>query len=329
MFGLNIPFVLIHNSIDRKGGYKMTLLKPNRLKKGDTVGVIAPASPPNHENLERGIAFLKEIGLSVKVGKAVDQKYGYLAGTDQERLNDLHDMFLDTEVKAIFCASGGYGTARIAPYIDFDLVKKNPKIFWGYSDITFLHTAIRQEADLVTFHGPMLGSDIGKEGTHPLSKEGFHQLFEQKELIYSNELSPLETLVQGQAQGELVGGNLSLLVSTLGTSYEIDTNGKILLIEDINEEPRSVDRMLNQLKMAGKLDSVTGILVGDFCDCVSKREFSLTLDEVIAHYVELANKPALKGFNIGHCNPHISVPLGVTATFSTDEKRLIVESGIK
>lgn len=307
----------------------MTLLKPNRLKKGDTVGVIAPASPPNQENLERGIAFFKEIGLSVKVGNAVDQKYGYLAGADHERLNDLHDMFLDTEVKAIICASGGYGTARIAPFIDFEIVKRNPKILWGYSDITFLHTAIHQETGLVTFHGPMLGSDIGKEESHPLSKKGFQQLFEPKELIYSDELSPLETLVKGQAQGELIGGNLSLLVSTLGTPYEIDTNGKILLIEDINEEPRSVDRMLNQLKMAGKLDAVSGILVGDFCDCTSKREFSLTLDEVIAHYVQLADKPALKGLKIGHCNPHISVPLGVSATFSTDEKRLIVESGIK
>lgn len=307
----------------------LTLIKPNRLRKGDTVGVIAPASPPNQENLERGIAFLREMGLNVKVGKAVAKKYGYLAGTDHERLDDLHAMFLDTEVKAIICASGGYGTARIAPYIDFEIVKKNPKILWGYSDITFLHTAIRQEAGLVTFHGPMLGSDIGKEGTHHLSKEGFKQLFEPKELIYSEELSSLETLVSGQAQGELIGGNLSLLVSTLGTKYEIDTNGKILLIEDINEEPRSVDRMLNQLKMAGKLDAVTGILVGDFCDCTSKREFSLTLDEVIAHYVQLANKPALKGFQIGHCNPHISVPLGVKATFSTDDKRLIIESGIR
>lgn len=307
----------------------MTLRKPNRLKKGDTVGVIAPASTPNQENLERGIAFLKGLGLNVKVGKSVDKKYGYLAGTDHERLDDLHEMFLDTEINAIICASGGYGTARIAPYIDYEVVKNNPKILWGYSDITFLHTAIRQETGLVTFHGPMLGSDIGKEETHPLSKQGFQQLFEPTEQIYSEQISPLETVVPGKAQGELVGGNLSLLVSTLGTPYEIDTKGKILLIEDINEEPRSVDRMLNQLKMARKLEDITGIVVGDFCDCTSSREFTLTLDEVIAHYLQLANKPALKGFKIGHCNPHVSVPLGVPATLNTYEKRLIVESGIR
>lgn len=312
----------------QKRGAQMRLIKPNRLTIGDTVGVIAPASPPNQENLVRGIAFLKELGLKVKVGNAVDKVYGYLAGTDEERLNDLHQMFQDSEVKAVICACGGYGTARIASYIDYELIKKNPKIFWGYSDITFLHTAILQETGLVTFHGPMLGSDIGKEETHPISKKGFRNLFEPIDLIYTEHISPLETIIEGAANGELVGGNLSLLVSTLGTSYEIDTNGKILLIEDINEEPRSLDRMLNQLKMAGKLDVVNGILVGDFRDCTPKREQSLTLDEVITYYVKSANKPSLKGFNMGHCNPHVSVPFGVHAKFNTDEKRLIVESGI-
>nr|WP_263327584.1 LD-carboxypeptidase [Neobacillus sp. Marseille-Q6967] len=306
----------------------MVLQKPKRLKTGDTVGIIAPASPPNIENLERGIAFLRGLGLKVKVGKSVDDQYGYLAGSDQDRLDDLHDMFLDSEVNAVICACGGYGTARIASYIDYELIKKNPKIFWGYSDITFLHTAIRQKAELVTFHGPMLASDIGKEDTHPLSKAGFQKLFEPADLIYTEQISSLETLVEGEARGELVGGNLSLLVSSLGTAYEIDTVGKILLIEDVNEEPRAVDRMLNQLKMAGKLDCLNGILVGDFCDCTPKRELSLSLDEVISHYVQSANKPALKGFLIGHCNPNISVPFGAQASFNTNEKRLIVETGI-
>ncbi|WP_045515620.1 S66 peptidase family protein [Neobacillus niacini] len=306
----------------------MRLLKPNRLIKGDTVGVIAPASPPNKKNLESGIEFLKGLGLRVKVGKSVEKIYGYLAGSDQERLDDLHAMFLDSEVEAIFCACGGYGTARLAANIEYEMIKANPKIFWGYSDITFLHTAIRQETGLITFHGPMLGSDIGKEDVHPLSKEGFQQLFEPTDVVYSKLFSSLETLVEGVASGELIGGNLSLLVSTLGTPYEIDTKEKLLFIEDVNEEPRSVDRMLNQLKMAGKLDDVNGIVIGDFCDCTSKRDPSLTLEEVINHYVLSANKPALKGFLMGHCNPHVSIPLGVQATLNTNEKRLIVESGI-
>jgi muramoyltetrapeptide carboxypeptidase len=304
------------------------MLKPNRLNRGDTVGVIAPASPPNQKNLERGIEFLKGLGLRVKVGKSVKKIYGYLAGTDQERLEDLHAMFLDSEVKAIFCACGGYGTARMAANIDYEIIKANPKIFWGYSDITFLHTAIRQETGLITFHGPMLGSDIGKGDTHRLSKEGFQQLFDPTGEEYSECISPLETLVEGVTSGKLIGGNLSLLVSTLGTPYEIDTKGKLLFIEDVNEEPRSVDRMLNQLQMAGKLDELVGIVIGDFCDCTSKRELSLTLEEVITHYVLSANKPALKGFLMGHCNPHVSIPLGVPAILNTYEKRLTVESGI-
>lgn len=306
----------------------MRILKPNRLHTGDTVAVIAPASPPNQKNLERGIEFLKGLGLKVKIGKSVGKTYGYLAGSDQERLDDLHTMFLDTEVKAIFCACGGYGTARLAANIDYEIIKANPKIFWGYSDITFLHTSIRQETGLITFHGPMLGSDIGKEDTHTYSKQGFQQLFKPSEVSYSERYSPLETLVEGVAEGELVGGNLSLIVSTLGTPLEIDMKGKILFIEDVNEEPRSVDRMLNQLQMAGKLDEINGIVIGDFCDCTPQRELSLTLEEVINHYVLSANKPTLKGFKIGHCNPHISIPLGVNAVLNTSNKSLIVESGI-
>jgi muramoyltetrapeptide carboxypeptidase len=311
----------------RKGDL-MSLLKPNRLHTGDTVGVIAPASPPNQKYLEKGIEFLKGLGLRVKVGKSVEKIYGYLAGIDEERLEDLHAMFLDSEVKAIFCACGGYGTGRLAANIDYEIIRANPKIFWGYSDITFLHTAIRQETGLITFHGPMLGSDIGKEETYTYSKQGFQQLFKPTDVSYTERFSPLETLVEGVASGELVGGNLSLLVSTLGTPFEIDTTGKILFIEDVNEEPRSVDRMLNQLKMAGKLDEVVGIVIGDFCDCTSKRELSLTLEEVINHYVLSANKPSLKGFMIGHCNPHISIPLGVKADLNTSNRSLIVESGI-
>ncbi|MCM3567986.1 LD-carboxypeptidase [Neobacillus mesonae] len=306
----------------------MKAIKPNRLKKGDTVGVIAPAGPPNMENLERGIQFLKSLGLNIKMGKHVRKVNGYLAGTDQERLEDLHQMFLDYEVNAIICACGGYGTGRIASSIDYHMIKNNPKIFWGYSDITFLHTAIRQETGLATFHGPMLGSDIGKEDTHPLSKEGFSQLFQPLQLVYTEETSSMNVLREGEASGLVVGGNLSLIISTLGTRFEIDTEEKILFIEDVNEEPRVVDRMLNQLWMAGKLEKVRGILIGDFCECTSKNNLSFTLDEVIEHYIKMADKPAVKGLKIGHCNPHFAIPFGVRAELNTVEKKLIVDAGV-
>lgn len=305
------------------------LIKPERLKKGDTVGIIAPASPPNKENLERGLKFIEAIELNYKLGKSLYQEYGYLAGSDEDRLADLHGMFLDDEVKGIICAGGGYGTGRIASSIDYETIQKNPKVFWGYSDITFLHTAIRQQAGLVTFHGPMIASDLGKEDANLISKEQFLQLFSPAELRYTTELSLLEEMIAGKAKGELVGGNLSLLASTMGTSYEIDTFGKILLIEDINEEPRAVDRMLNQLYMGGKLQGAAGIIVGDFNNCVPERELSLSLDEVLDHYIKLAGKPAMKGFKMGHCSPHIAVPFGTEAQMDTDTKTLIVESGIK
>jgi muramoyltetrapeptide carboxypeptidase len=303
-------------------------IKPTRLNKGDTVAVIAPASPPNKENLKRGLKFVEDLGLNYKLGKSLYSEYGYLAGDDEARLSDLNEMFLDDEIKAIICAGGGYGTARIASALDYDAIKNNPKIFWGYSDITFLHTAIRQQTGLITFHGPMLASDIGKEGANQVSKDTFQQLFVPVELNYDSSISQIEELVPGSAEGPLVGGNLSLLSSSMGTPFEIDTKGKILLIEDINEEPRAVDRMLNQLYMAGKLQQSAGIIIGDFNNCVPERELSLSLEEVIDHYIQLAGRPALKGFNMGHCSPHIGVPLGATASMDTKEKTLYVESGI-
>ncbi|EIJ78237.1 L,D-carboxypeptidase [Bacillus methanolicus PB1] len=305
-------------------------IKPQRLQKGDTVGIIAPASPPNLENLQRSILFLeRELELKVKLGRHLKREYGYLAGKDNERLEDLHNMFLDKDVKAIICACGGYGTSRIASKIDYEVIKSNPKIFWGYSDITYLHTAIHQQTGLITFHGPMLASDIGKEDADPISKQFFKQLFEPQEITYTEQFSPLEVLVEGEAIGPLVGGNLSLLTSTLGTPFEIDTRRKLLLIEDINEEPRSIDRMLNQLHMAGKLIDAAGIIVGDFHNCEPKRDKTFVLDEVIEHYIQVAGKPAIKGFKIGHCFPHIAVPLGSTAKLNTAKKQLIVDCGIQ
>ncbi|MGA9228367.1 MAG: LD-carboxypeptidase [Mesobacillus sp.] len=304
------------------------VIKPERLKKGDTVGIIAPASPPNKENLERGLKFFAELGLNYRLGKSLYNEYGYLAGSDEERLADLHEMFQDDEVKGIICAGGGYGTARIASAIDYKVISRNPKIFWGYSDITFLHTAIRQQTGIVTFHGPMIASDLGKADADPISKDQFKQLFQPTELLYTETTSELDEMVSGTAVGALVGGNLSLLSSTMGTKFEIDTAGKILLIEDINEEPRAVDRMLNQLFMAGKLQEAAGIIVGDFNNCVPERELSLTLDEVLGHYIKLAGRPALKGFKMGHCSPHIAIPFGTQAQLDTASKTLIVESGI-
>ncbi|QHZ49056.1 LD-carboxypeptidase [Bacillus sp. NSP9.1] len=304
-------------------------ITPQRLKKGDMVGVIAPASPPDPEKLDAAVAFLQELGLRVKLGRAAAKKHGYLAGRDEERLSDFHDMFLDPAVKAVICACGGYGTARIAGNIDYQILKNNPKIFWGYSDITFLHTAIRQQTGLVTFHGPMLSSDIGRDDVDPLTKHSFRQLFQKSALTLTDDTSPLKTVVKGKVKGELAGGNLALLTTTLGTPFEIDVKGKLLFIEDVDEEPYRIDRMLNHLQMAGKLSDAAGMLICDFHNCTpKKREQSLTLKELIEDYIVPEGKPALSGFKIGHSSPNIAVPIGAEAVLDADRKQLTIEPGI-
>lgn len=303
---------------------------PKRLKKGDTVGIIAPSSPPNQENLQKALPFLEELGLKIKLGKSVDAAHGYLAGTDDERLADLHAMFEDPEVSGIICAGGGYGAARYADRIDYAMIMENPKVFWGYSDITFLHTAIGEYAEMVTFHGPMLASDVGKPEFHERSGRMFGQLFEPFELHYTEEVAPLETIVGGIAQGELVGGNLSLIRSAVGTKFDLDVKGKILLIEDIDEEPYEVDEILNQLRLARKFEEAAGIVIGDFKNASpKKRKPSLTLDQVFNDYFSDLKIPVVKGFKIGHCEPHFSVPLGALARLDGDAKTLTILPGVE
>ncbi|WP_284139275.1 MULTISPECIES: LD-carboxypeptidase [unclassified Virgibacillus] len=305
------------------------MIYPDRLQVGDTIGVLAPASPPNMEKLYQAIPLLEKKGLKVKLGNYVSTVYGYLAGTDEERLDDLNTMIADKTIKAIFFARGGYGTGRIADRIDYALLRDNPKIIWGYSDITYLHTAIHKQAELVTFHGPMIESDIAKPDFDSKSFAMLDQLFAPMEIRYTEEISPLHVLVPGTARGQLVGGNLSLLTSTLGTSFEIDTKDKILLIEDIGEAPYRIDSMLNQLRLAGKLSKLAGVAVADFADSSPKASPSLTLEEVFDHYFQKIACPVVTGFKIGHCTPNIAIPLGVEATLDSTSKTLLITPGVQ
>lgn len=305
-------------------------IRPKRLSKGDTIGIIAPSSPPNLDSLEKSFKFLDDLGLKYKLGKHVKDQYGYLAGKDDERMEDLHEMFADPDIAGIICACGGYGAARYTDRIDFQLMNEHPKILWGYSDITFLHTTIGQFSELVTFHGPMLASDVGKKTFQELSGQMFLQLFQPMELHYTEDISPLETLHGGKEEGTIVGGNLSLLSSGIGSKYEIDTKGKLLFLEDIDEEPYKVDSMLNQLRLAGKLNDAAGFVIGDFAHAEpKKRKDSLTLHEVFMHYVGNLGKPVLSGFKIGHCQPHFAIPLGVEARLDADNKTLTLLPGVE
>lgn len=305
-------------------------IRPKRLQKGDTIGIVSPASPSEEESLQRALPFLEQLGLKWKFGKHVYDKDSYLAGTDDDRRQDLEDMFADSEIAGIICARGGYGSARFTDKLDLQLIAENPKIFWGFSDITFLHTAIGVYSNLVTFHGPMLASCVGKEEFHELSAKMFQQLFEPMELHYTEDISPLTTVNGGIAEGELVGGNLSLLVSSIGTKFEVDTKGKLLLIEDIGEEPYRVDGLLNQLRMAGKLADVAGVIIGDFADAQPKKEpQAASLDTVFNHYLGNLGIPVVSGFKIGHCEPHFAIPLGVQAKLDADNKTLTILPGVE
>lgn len=302
-------------------------IRPKRLNIGDTVGVVALCSPLAMEKLPEKLEFLESLGLRYKLGETVGLTGNYLSGTDEERLNDLHNMIQDPEIKAIFCLRGGYGAARIADRIDYQLLTENPKIFWGFSDVTYFHNAFQEYSNIVTFHGPMLSS-VGTSHFSELSKKMFQQLFMPFEIQYDENISSLQTVVSGTARGELTGGNLHRLVSTLGTKFEFDAKGKILLFEDIGESLQKIDGMLNQLRLARKLDEAAGFVIGNF----SMLEDGAQIEEVwniFEEYLKPLKKPAIAGFMIGHCEPNIALPLGVDAILDADLRVLRVLPGVE
>jgi muramoyltetrapeptide carboxypeptidase len=309
------------------------LIKPKALKLGDTIGIIAPASPTINENIKAAEDKLIELGFKVKVGKSPYERYGYLSGTDSTRANDINEMFMDKEIKAIICIRGGYGTPRILELLDYEAIKKNPKIFVGYSDITALHIAFTQKCNLVTYHGPMLSSDMIKDFSEFSKDELFKTLMDPEPLgkISNPQGEEVVTINGGIAEGTIIGGNLSLIVATIGTPYEIDVKGKLLFIEEIGEEPYKIDRMLNQLRLSGKLEDASGIILGDFNNCESgKHEENLTLSQVIDDHIKPLKKPTIYNLQAGHCDPMVTLPFGVMARLDADKGELtILENSVE
>lgn len=308
------------------GGRKMKI-RPQRLTVGDTVGVVALSSPLTMDQLPVKLQLLEELGLSVKLGETVGTTGKYLAGTDDARLRDLHNMIQDPDVKAIFCLRGGYGAARIVDKIDYPLLTENPKIFWGFSDVTYFHTAFHEYSNIVTFHGPMLSS-VGSHQLSDLSKKMFQQLFTPFEIQYDENISSLQTIVPGIAHGELIGGNLNRLVSTLGTKFEFDSKNKILLVEDIGEPLENIDGMLNQLRLARKLDETAGFVIGSFTN-LGEGENEADVWKLFEEYLKPLGKPVVAGFKIGHCEPNIAIALGVEAILNANEKVLRILPGVE
>jgi len=324
------PEKLMSDSLDT------TIIKPPRLLPGDTVGLISPASAAfESATIREGVETFQSLGFKVKTGKHIKEKYGYLAGKDENRVADLHQMFKDEEVNAIVALRGGYGSMRLLNLIDYDLIKKNPKIFIGYSDITSLNLGIYHKTGLVTFHGPVAISSFSK-----YTQDYFLKIVSSTEPIGAilhpepdNPLRPtahLNTIRSGRATGKLVGGNLTLFTALLGTPYEVDTKDAILFLEETGEEPYDVDRMLTQLLLAGKLDRVAGI-VFDKCPNCKPSDYkpafynTFSLEEVLEDRLEKLNCPVLYGLNVGHEADKPTLPMGIKVTLDADQKVLIFE----
>lgn len=312
-------------------------LKPKALRQGDTIGIIAPASPFYYKSaLARGVYELEQWGYNVKLGKYIYEQMGYLAGSDEQRAHDVNEMFKDDEVDAIMVTGGGYGTARLVDKIDYDVIKKNPKIITGYSDITTLHIAIHQFTGLTTFHGPGL-LRLNREELTEYTKEQLLKAITTNETLgeikRADERKWLHTFFPGEARGEIVGGNLALISASLGTEYEIDTKGKILFIEEWNMEPWQIDHFMNHLYNAGKLHDAVGIVFGECVNCIPFNnigfENSLTLEEIFEHFTQLVKKPAFYGLPLGHTNDLATIPIGAKAYVNATKRQLIIEeSGV-
>ncbi|MFZ4635475.1 MAG: S66 peptidase family protein [Saprospiraceae bacterium] len=288
-----------------------SLVRPAALKPGDQVALIAPAGPALPERIETALANIAALGLRVLEGRYLREQNGYFSGTDAERLQDLHAAFADTTVQAVWCVRGGYGCTRLLPDVDFKLIKRHPKLFIGYSDITALHVAIREQTGLMTFHGPIAAAPFT-----PFSEASLRRLvFEGMASDWSPIAEKKYTLHPGQARGPLTGGNLTVLTALSGTPWEPDFKNGIVALEDVGERPYRIDRMLTQLLQATNLRQAAGIALGDFTDCDPKPgEPSLTLEEVLRDRLGKLGIPVVGGFPFGHIDEQMTWGYGDVVT---------------
>ncbi|KOY80696.1 LD-carboxypeptidase [Lysinibacillus macroides] len=297
------------------------MIRPRPLKKGDTVGLISVSGAVPPEKVQPAIASIERLGLKVVAGETCYAHQGYFAGTATLRAADVHRMFRDPTINGIFCMRGGYGATKILPQLDFDMIRAHPKVFAGYSDVTALHIAFNQLCGFITYHTPMPSTEFIKQEMDAYTWQSFKQHMMTEEAIHlENPVSqPMTTLVAGCATGQLVGGNLTLVAASLGTPYDIDTKGKILFLEDIDENSQRIDRMFTQLKLAGKFDEAAGILLGAWTNC---GEHSV-LQTIFREMLVSLNKPIIADIACGHCLPTMSLPLGATIVMDADHRRII------
>jgi muramoyltetrapeptide carboxypeptidase len=295
----------------------MRILKPRALRRNDVIGICAPASPPDAASkIERGIAYIERLGYRIEVGRNVFRRRGYLAGSDAQRAADLNELFANRHVKAIFTVRGGYGSHRILPYLDYPAIRRNPKLLVGYSDITALQLAIFANCGLVSLSGPMVASNMAG-GLRGKAEEYFWQCLSSARPLPSIQLRTYgdKGSARHSAQtGRLLGGNLSIVHSLLGTRYLPTRDPIILLLEEIEERPYRIDRMLNHLNLTGLLARSRGVVLGRFTDCrPEKGKPSLTLTQVFEDAFQDFTGPILSGLHYGHVGGSLAMPLGVRA----------------
>jgi muramoyltetrapeptide carboxypeptidase len=298
-------------------------VKPPALRSGDTVGIVAPASNIKRSELDAGCDGLRRAGYQPFYFDSILEKDLYFAGSPQRRARELEEMFARDDVRAIVCARGGYGSNYLLKTLDLDKIKAHPKIFVGYSDLTSLLTYFADATGLVTFHGPMVAKDWAHEnGIDPASWSASLSQFGAWELALGAG-SGAKGLVEGAVQGNLYGGCLSILVASLGTPYEIHTEGTILFLEDVSAKPFQIDRMLMQLKLAGKLDEVRGIIFGEMRECVQNANQEYTLEEVVLRIVGDLGVPVAYGVRSGHVTSgNITLPIGIRAALTVDNSQV-------
>ncbi len=311
----------------------MDVLKPKALQPGDKVGIAAPASAPNNpERIDLGLEAIRKLGFEPVLAPNARRKLGFIAGTDQQRADDLHTLFQDPSIRAILCLRGGYGTTRMVHLLDADLIRKHPKIFVGYSDTTTLSAFFYEKCGLVSFYGPMVAVEFGK-GATPYTRDSF-----VRTLTTSKPYGPLgkpegwtlsETLVPGKVTGRLTGGCLTLFEAVLGTPFQVSLRDRIFFFEDIDSEPYQTDRVLTHMLAAGMFDGVLGIAVGECVGCEHEegrsgydncQDFRTVLRERLGPL----GVPILFGVPFGHANEKATIPYGVEATLDADAKELII-----
>lgn len=312
------------------------LLRPKPLSPGDKVGLVCPASPPKNPSLiaecEQAV---KTLGFEPVLGQYVYEKSAFLAGTDSQRMADLVSFFRDDEIKAILCIRGGYGCNRLLPSFPFDVVANHPKLIIGYSDLTSLLLAIQQRTGLTTIHGPMIAGDFVMSH-HPETRRRFVRLlsgeWDPNSSIMDEKTAGtgIQVLHDGSAVGPLLGGNLALVCSLLGTPWQPDFRGSLLFLEDVNESPYRIDRMLTQLHQTGVLETVGGILFGHFTQDsrAPQQGWSAAILDVLRERTEDLKIPVMAQLPFGHATPNLPLPIGIQAKLSTQSKSVTLQEAV-